>query len=49
MSALVLWNIGWLFTLGFSTEERLTFGWFVASFVFWPFFLGCEIQERLDK
>ena len=48
--ALMLWNVGVLFTLGFLREELMKSVWLVLATVFcWPAFLGSAVREMLGS
>lgn len=54
MTALTIWIIGWLFTLGIhlkdceKTEEKDKWWYWLVLFIAWPHFLGYSYWERDD-
>jgi len=53
--SVLIWIIGWMFTVGFSDSaqfDKLGFGSLLIgflSFFFWPIFLGYDIHDSLDE
>ena len=50
MMVLIIWMIGWVFTIGFIMEKTQTLDEIGAAtllFFVWPLILGCELREKL--
>lgn len=46
--AIMLWVIGFAFTVGISPENK-SFTYYFGLVLLWPLALGCWVKERFEK